>query len=296
MDILCMNERLDKKRVPAKVIYFLYEDGKIPAHWHMNVEINCVIHGEMSMLVDGKRTLFSDGECVIVNSNCVHIARSVSENRAEGICLVFSYEYMRELCPDLDNIRFDWNSCPEKQAELYGLIEEIYYIYKKRFDQGKPADIDDGSSYDFLLVKSFIDRILYLLFSDFRAKEEETVHPRLQRQNKRIQTSVAFIEKHYSETLSVEDMAELTGVSREYFSRSFKQYTGITFSQYLNTVRLMIAFRQLVSTDLPVLDIAMSSGFPDLRAFVRCFKNVYHCSPTEYRKKNKPEKISQIVL
>lgn len=295
MDILCMNEKIDYRRVPAKIIYFLNEDDSVPAHWHTNVEIECVVSGKMRFIRDGKIRWLNAGECTIINSGSVHILRSVSEERADGIGLIFSSEYLKEVCPDSENVTFDLDICPERQELFYKTIEELYYLYKERFNTGKSKEVDDGKSYDFLLVSSYIQKILHMMMVNFRKKEFTADPPSVIRQNLRIQMSVAYIDAHYSEDLSMEDMAALTGITREYFSRSFKRYTSITFFEYLNTVRLIAAFRTLISSDLPVLDIAMDSGFPDMRAFVRCFRKKYGCSPTEYRKQLSEPEMSQIV-
>jgi len=280
-----MNERVDYKRVPAKIIHSLYEENNLPAHWHVNLEVVCVTSGAMSYLVDGNRRIVRAGECIVINSGSMHLRQSVSRETEEWMTVVFSNEWVKECCPEVEGSTFDIACCPEKQEELYRIMETLANMYKERHDMGLEMDIDDGRTYEYLRISGYLHQILYLLMVYFKRSGQTGTCPSELRQSQRIQMSVAYIEEHYRENLSVSDMAERCKVTREYFSRSFKRYTGNTFLEYLNSVRLIMAFRQVVFSELSVLDIAMSCGFPDLRAFVRRFRKVYGCTPTEYRRR-----------
>lgn len=296
MEILCMNENIDYTHIPAKINYYSNENFKIPAHWHTNIELEYVIHGKVQITKNGKARWISAGECIIIDSGSVHKLRTAPDEHAEGISLIFSNEYLKGICPDFENISFDLGHSPEKKRLFYETIEELFYIHKEQSETNTDKT-SDQDTYTFLLESSYIQRILYLMMNDFVINNKQTQQTRAQitGQNQRIKLCIRYMEEHYCENLNAGEMAERTGVSREYFSRSFKKYTGTTFCEYLNTLRLSFAFRSLVSSKNSILDIAMESGFPDQRAFVRCFRGRYNCSPSEYRKQLKNHGKSQIV-
>lgn len=93
------------------------------------------------------------------------------------------------------------------------------------------------------------------------------------------------IQKNYSQPISLESLAEMSGISYYYLSRSFKKQVGVNFTEYLNQIRLMHASEALVSTSQSVLKVAFNSGFSNAKNFYDIFKKQYGLTPANYRKK-----------
>jgi AraC-like DNA-binding protein len=93
-----------------------------------------------------------------------------------------------------------------------------------------------------------------------------------------------YIDQNYQNELSVPNMADMLSMTPTSFSRYFKQHKGITFTTYLNKVRLGKACEQLLHTDHPVSTIALNLGFNSLSNFNEQFKKTYHTSPTGFRR------------
>lgn len=95
-----------------------------------------------------------------------------------------------------------------------------------------------------------------------------------------------YIDMHYAEDLSLESMADHIGFSKFHFSRLFKQYTNLTFSDYLNYRRLKAAEELLVNPALPIIEVSLRAGYTSISTFNRLFKQIKHCTPSEYRSRN----------
>ena len=95
--------------------------------------------------------------------------------------------------------------------------------------------------------------------------------------------AVSYIGEHYMEEISLEQVASFTGYSRYYFSRAFKNYFGISYSDYLMVKRVNEAVNLLVNTDKPVGEVATEAGFGSIATFNRVFRNQKNCTPTRYR-------------
>lgn len=95
---------------------------------------------------------------------------------------------------------------------------------------------------------------------------------------------LAYISDHYTEKISLQDLAAQFHLSEKYISRYFKEHFQLTITGYTNHLRLTGARRLLESTDLPITEVALRSGFSNVSYFIRAFKNSYGISPLKYRK------------
>ena len=92
-----------------------------------------------------------------------------------------------------------------------------------------------------------------------------------------------YINNHVQEDLTLDDVAQFSGFSRFYFSRSFKQQTGFTFKEYVVRKRVQIAMGLLIETSLSMKEVARQSGFGSIAAFNRVFREQKQCTPSQYR-------------
>ena len=86
-----------------------------------------------------------------------------------------------------------------------------------------------------------------------------------------------------ADDLSQEAMAEMAGISRDYFSRKFKSVTGMNYSRWLNMIRLEKATELLAENKRTLTEIAMLSGFQSIPSFNRVFREEKGMAPGEYR-------------
>lgn len=95
--------------------------------------------------------------------------------------------------------------------------------------------------------------------------------------------AIFYISKHFSEPLTLDEVAEHVHLNPAYFSTLFKQSTGSSFKEYLNMVRIEESKRLLANTDYSIIDIAIAVGFEDQSYFARVFKKYTCLTPRQYR-------------
>jgi AraC-like DNA-binding protein len=100
-----------------------------------------------------------------------------------------------------------------------------------------------------------------------------------------------FINTHISDSLRLEQLADLVGMTPTAFSRFFKLRTGKNLSEYIIDIRLGLAARRLVDTADSISEICWSCGFNNLSNFNRLFRSRKGCNPTEFREKYQKTKI-----
>ena len=105
-----------------------------------------------------------------------------------------------------------------------------------------------------------------------------------------IQKAVQFIHKNYQKKISVKDVTAEVALSRRLLERRFKTVTGQTIYQYITDLKIKHFAEMLLTTGDQVINIALSLGENDTKSISRRFKQIYGCSPNEWRDKNQKEK------
>jgi two-component system response regulator YesN len=98
-----------------------------------------------------------------------------------------------------------------------------------------------------------------------------------------IKDAISYIYTHLHEAISMKQVAELLHLNASYFSVLFKEQTGVTFSDYLTRRRLQRAKELLVTTRMPIWEIAEHVGYQTAKYFVKVFKDNEGTSPSQYR-------------
>lgn len=97
-----------------------------------------------------------------------------------------------------------------------------------------------------------------------------------------LQRVIAFIGEHYTERLSLADVAGMAAMSRSHFCRMFRSATGVSFRDYVRDLRLTRAQQLLAASGLSLTDVALEIGFYDLPHFDKAFRKRFGVSPTEF--------------
>lgn len=95
---------------------------------------------------------------------------------------------------------------------------------------------------------------------------------------------ISFMLQHYSDGITVQELADIFGFERAYFSTRFHREAGMTVSDVLTTIRYDNARELLKNTNLPINSIAKQIGFSNHRVFCRWFKKMADRSPSDFRK------------
>lgn len=126
---------------------------------------------------------------------------------------------------------------------------------------------------------------LFGCLRDFQQKLLEQVLLRRKDESQRpIRIAKQYIQQHYSENITLEDVSRASGFSVSYFSALFKRETGEGFAKYLTKIRMERAKELLQETNLPVSVICSQVGYGDLKHFNQIFKKTTSLSPGQYRK------------
>ena len=252
------------------------ESPHLPMHWHEAMEILFCLNGEVTIHVDHETITLSRNQLIVFDSREVHSIHSGS-NLYMFLCIHVDKKQLSVYCPDLELYHIRCRPVPlndQKSTQYIHLCQLAHDLTRTNIEnESTSAMRSDGTA---LLMLA--DMIRY--FSVYSPPTADTMP---KQPNDTIREIITYVNEHYMEKISLDDMASQTGFSREYFCRFFKQHMGITFLRYLNEVRISHAGRLLTTTYLPVSEVMNKSGFTNQTIFNRLFKELYGMTPRQAR-------------
>ena len=99
-----------------------------------------------------------------------------------------------------------------------------------------------------------------------------------------VDESMRYIQKHFKERLTLQMVASRVYMNAQYFSRVFKRETGVTFTEYVNKLKIQYACKLLETTNYPAYRISSECGFTDPSYFNRVFFAQMNMTPKKYKK------------
>lgn len=166
----------------------------------------------------------------------------------------------------------------------FAKLSPLDSAYPEMLERMKNIKVAETEKFDFFQLKVYSD--MYRLFFELFANKYVKILD-VENKSKKYRALVRvtnYIDEHYTEGVSLDEVAGKTGISRYYVSHLFKELMDTTFVGYVNELRLNRAAMLLVTTDMPIIEIASVSGFNNLSNFNRAFKMHFGKTPSAYRK------------
>lgn len=189
-------------------------------------------------------------------------------------------------------VSFEWKA----SGSFFGLVSNETLmkmpVHRKhevaRILERMRVDVHIAPPVDMLLASTRLHALLVLLLREavYGHSRDERGNRRRRRLRRRelLDAVKSYLDDHYSEDVSLEDMAKMLGVSPFYLSHVFSQESDFTLFHYLMTLRMGKALKMIQAGDDKVSDIAAAVGYENPNYFARVFRKHYGFSPTDARK------------
>lgn len=246
----------------------------VAKHWHNSMEFIYIIEGQYTVTINNKVHKINSGEFIMVNPRDIHSTNSISHCKI--FLLQISYDFIKKHIPNIDFIEFklDYN-----KNKLHPSIEYMASLLKglSSLCQEKPNDY-------LLKFYSMIFDLLFHLSNNFKTKISSIEQQKHEKYIERLSKVTYYVKKHYMDEISLTDISAVVSLNPEYFSRFFKKHMGITFLEYLNSIRLEYAYNELANTSFSISEILSRNGFTNYKMFMKLFKKRFGCTPSKKRK------------
>ena len=273
-----MHETVHYKADTNLRLYHNDQPENYPYHWHTPVEIIVPMENSYSVTIGRQTITLEPTDIIFICPGVIHSLTAP----AHGSRMIFQAEItMFTTIRDFESIlslmspalKIANAHSPDIHGQILNLLLEIAEAYDNNH---------------FLLETTIYSKLLQIfvtIATHFTINFEHISHEvHLHKEYaEKFMSVCSYINEHCTENLNLDEIAAVAGFSKYHFTRLFKQFTATTFYKYLNQKRIEHAQQLLANPEITITEAALSSGYTSLSAFIRMFKLINQCTPTEYR-------------
>lgn len=258
--------------------------GEVPWHWHDEIEIVVVWEGVTKVeYLDGS-TILNKGDGIFINSGITHKLTQVGEIDCRIINFVLKHELLGGMKDSRINRDFITPICSNRNLPVIDLRPDVPWQKDaiSRINSAFHAYTKEDPCYEIEVVSYLLDfwRLICVNKPDTLTYEITSSID-----GRRVKDILEFIDNHYTEKITVTDIASYTGISSSECYRLFNRTLKCSPNAYLLKYRLQKASVLLLTTDKNIQEISFDSGFNSAAYFCKKFKEFFNKTPLDYRKR-----------
>lgn len=258
---------------------FMHQIGYIEPHMHDYFEVNLVLSGRCTVVVNGNTYTLGPEDVITIDGHTSHEMRSTD---CTFICVQFEQSMFEQTLPTPEHPQFFCNSAVQGNNAAFDTIRTLLArLVKNNADQQQGYELRNWS-----YIYEFMD----VMYNNFRIDRTHAQDAQSHRYAARVTKIAKLVREHHTENLSLSQLADMVHLSAPYLSKFFDQQFGMTFLAYLTQIRLNHAVNDLLNTEKIIEDVSADSGFPNSHAFVQAFKKEFGVLPSVYRRQNREKK------
>jgi AraC-like DNA-binding protein len=253
----------------------------VELHWHEEAEFFYVLEGAALIQVGTYYYPTQAGEAVFIHGGDIHAAYPLGDAGCSFCAIVFNMNLLRSTVSDgiyndfIHPLLEGSKSLPPHYSDQDTTIISHLHDIMVRLEQKKPAHE--------LAVKANLILIIADIASNNRWIIRHTQRSAVSNRIENIKLVLSYIGSNYMNRITIKEMATLIYMSEGHFCRFFKTMVRQTPIEYINSLRINKAADLIQHTNRKILDIALEVGFDNLSYFIRKFRALLNCTPTQYR-------------
>ena len=258
-----------------------YEKGFFLWHWHPEIELTLILSGEIEYHVDDMTYVLTAGDGIFCNSNALHSGHMRNDQDCTYLSVTFhprflyGYEnsilhtkYVANIVKNESRTSLALTDSVAWQSEILDALKDIYKIY-----QAPTSDYE-------IRLHMILMQIWYKLYLNFSTEPSNARKSKLHLE--RLRNIISFIEQHYHQEISLEDVAKSANICKSECCRFFKKHMGMTIFDYILYTRIQNSLTLLTNAD-SITEVASQVGFSSPSYYSQIFKRYMKCTPMEYK-------------
>lgn len=269
---------------------FCFDSGKsslpVPAHWHYYVELLYILEGTARITIDNVVQVCSEDSVVLFPPKSIHAISAVDKSaRIRYYVIKFDSAILPTGKMDKMNLRSALHGISASEYPCFFLPEQTGAMgLLPLFEEVVKEDRNKEYGYSMILtadLRNLMGKFVRHWQKGGYLLSAPGVHPAYELSFDLISE---YIDQHYFEELTVENLASMCNMSHSTFSMNFHRRYGMTCREYINATRINVAENMLLFSNHDVAFIAQEVGYSDCSYFIRCYKKRKGVTPRQARK------------
>ena len=248
-------------------------------HWHEEAELTLITSGKCIYKIDLVEYEVEEGDILFVPPLFLHSITLGNNKKVSSETSVFHLKFLGGNSTDICSTRYLAPIMNQEFSMPYVIKPNhpAYVSLRKIFNQINTTYDESIIGYELALKSFFLQTIFLLLQYSKKVAVSET-----EKVSDKIKNVLDYIELHYSETITVSQLAKLCYFSDYHFMRFFKKHMNMTCVEYINNLRLEKAVELFEKGNSSIMEVSLSVGFHNLSYFHRAFKKKYRMTPLSF--------------
>lgn len=248
-------------------------------YWHEEAELTLITSGKCIYKIDLVEYEVEEGDILFVPPLFLHSITLGNNKKVSSETYVFHLKFLGGNSTDICSTRYLAPIMNQEFSMPYVIKPNhpAYVSLRKIFNQINTTYDESIIGYELALKSFFLQTIFLLLQYSKKVAVSET-----EKVSDKIKNVLDYIELHYSETITVSQLAKLCYFSDYHFMRFFKKHMNMTCVEYINNLRLEKAVELFEKGNSSIMEVSLSVGFHNLSYFHRAFKKKYRMTPLSF--------------
>lgn len=250
-------------------------------HWHPFVELLLCLENGNEVTINFNHYKLDVNDLVILYPGDLHSIRNVSEDSFLIIQFPLS---LLSIITEIDNLLPALSKYPVLKYDSKNIEHDrLILILKSIFE---PDNMNTDRPFPEIPTYTKLLHFFYIYVQMILRNMPHEIgsHDIAQYKSAKLMTEAClYISQNCSDPLTLEGVAHQIGISKSYFSHLFKDYTKMTFVDFLTRERIKKSESLFLGSRKKIIDIAFECGFTSMSSFNRAFKKIKGLSPTEFR-------------
>jgi AraC-like DNA-binding protein len=259
----------------------------VPPHRHDFIELSFVLEGKGSEFINGAEHDMLPGTIVLLLPYQIHHYRAHADNSLLMYTCNFNMELLTEGAESAWGLR-DFILGRDGHQAAYIQLGGEAYLEGKRIWDNLYREYEDSLPWKSILLKALLLEALTLFARSSGIASRQGHLPddiSVTKKARSLWPIVQYVHDHYLEPLTLSLLSERFQVHPAHMSKLFGEQYGIHFVDFLHELRIRHACSLLITSDMPITQIAFESGFSSYPTFSRVFLRIKGITPREYRDK-----------